>query len=226
MGCGVECFLTVGMRSNTAPAGRFFFNGIITQLHLFPSSATLSSVQSQLTAGAASTPMQAVLSSAATFSGASGLRFTDPSLAQFGVFGNVTMYFAFEQQAGSSGYIFAKANPTGQLRYLALYSRSAASQAVWLYYVTRGTRHRIVFNHAVSDGIMHTAELTLTDSTAQLRIDGVADRQSLEGPVEDCGALSATCILAVGDRPPADFRFEGNISILAVASTVSGRVCI
>ena len=38
-GVGSGCVFTVGMRSNGASGGRYFFTGHISQLHLFPTSA-------------------------------------------------------------------------------------------------------------------------------------------------------------------------------------------
>lgn len=219
--CENDCVATVGMRSS-ATGGRFFFDGFITQVHLFPSSAILSAVQSALSTGAQTVPWQAVIGRPVTFSGGTGLRFTD-SATSFRVSGNVTVYFTVRQQSGSSGYVFSKSNPAGDIRYLSLYSRPGA---IWLYYMTRGTRHRVVFPQALADGNLHRAELTLTTSVVRLLIDGVPNVQPLAGPLEDCGVLSSSCILAVGDRSPANFAFEGEISILTIARSGDlGRLC-
>jgi hypothetical protein len=166
------CVFTVGMRSNgVGSAGRYFFTGHISQLRIFPSSALPASVDQSLAADAtalASTTasLQHVFPSALTLNGSSSsaLSFTSPSGARFPVYGNVTIYATARQTVGTNGYLFAKSNPAGTLRYLSLYASNRGSDALWLYYVTTGVMRRITFTQSIHDGQLHALELSLSNN--------------------------------------------------------------
>lgn len=75
----------------------------------------------------------------------------------------MTIYATVTQTAGTTGYIFAKSNPAGTLRYLSLYSSNRASDSLWMYYVSRGVMRRVIFRQTISDGALHALELSVSN---------------------------------------------------------------
>jgi len=204
-----DCILAVGKRRavNTR-GGRFFFSGIIFDLHIFPSSAEIAALNNVHRATAVN-----LLPDVTQFDGLTGISSTGNIFISRGVTVNIDLL----QIERTNGYIFAKTDQSGALRYIALFSSSQRANGLRLYYTVGGRTRRTTFSYSVSDGSRHTVMLHISDSTAALSVDGsVSNRQSLVGPPEDCGLLSAECILKIGDRSPGRFRFEGTIYSITV----------
>lgn len=160
-----DCVLTVGKRpSGSNPAGAFFFEGSIDQFHVFPSSANLSAMQATLTAARPRITVTLIASST-VFRGTTGI-----VLAAQNVFVRPTMEFTVDMQAlaGTSGYIFAKTDASGALRYATLYT---SRLAVRLYYVVGGVLRLSTFSTSVTDGQRHTMVLTVNNTAATLAVD-------------------------------------------------------
>ncbi|EGD75905.1 chitin-binding protein [Salpingoeca rosetta] len=142
----------------------------------------------------------------ATFDGSSRLEVTEHS---FSLGPTLSVVGTLRADTGTAGYIFAKTSQDGNTRHLALYM-SALSRLTLYYTSTASTSSRnLLFfpDVQLADGVVHSFLLQLvytaqTDTTAvNLYVDGrMQTQQSFQGQLTDCGARSATCGLAVGQR--------------------------
>lgn len=101
----------------------------------------------------------------------------------------------------SAGYLYAKTNVLGNLRYHSLY---VTSTDIRLYYkpVDSAMRFTLVrFPASVLDGAAHQISMTVSGTRADLQVDGqpVVTR-TLLAAVDDCSAVSSNCVLFVGQR--------------------------
>lgn len=120
-----------------------------------------------------------------------------------------------EQTQGSSGYLFAKTGATGVQanRYYALYSTAGR---VTLYYRHAGGASRVHFRTSINTGIKLQVTLSVRGRAAELvvqRPGGTSDpivlKQTLKGPVVDCGEASSDCIFSLGQRRDDDGGSSG-----------------
>ena len=124
-----------------------------------------------------------------------------------------------KQAKGTSGYLFAKSGPAGEVRYYALYS---SSRQLTLYYTHKGKAFSARFETTINDGKHHVVLLSAASNhRATLTID---DSRSivveLEGSVDDCGDRNvSTCIFHIGQRQGKSggvYRFKGTIAAVNV----------
>ena len=110
------------------------------------------------------------------------------------------------QRCNSNGYLFAKTNADGAIRYYALYSRG--SHFV-LYYKTRGAgTSRVTMRGAIGDGLVHRVMLAIDiigqDVVARLSVDDtIVSTQPLNGLLDICDlhtSNGADCPMFVGGR--------------------------
>lgn len=104
---------------------------------------------------------------------------------------------------------------------------SSISDTLTVYYTATGsTRRRLVtFNAPIRDGAEHLIILSVAGATAALHIDDLPPQsQPLAGPVTDCGAASANCVLLVGQRPNGakqTFGVSGTVTMARLYPTAA-----
>lgn len=152
--------------------------------------------------GGAVTAFDGALGTGYTFTGAGGLQLSThpPSIAAASAF---SVALLFQQTAGNTGYLFAKSDASGSLRYYALHS-SAENGRLSFYFATSTQSWVWRINANVSDGQLHRVLVAVDQSgrTAAARVDdSFSDTVALPGAVADCGAASPTsCVFMIGQR--------------------------
>jgi hypothetical protein len=127
---------------------------------------------------------------------------------------NSAVRFSINATQHGPGYLFAKTDASGVLRYYALY---ASSTQLRLYYRSAVGGDTILFeNSSIADGLPHQIDLVISQRDAALFIDSVhASTSMLRGPLIDCGRRAPNCAFRVGQRrggiTPA-FNFTGTIT--------------
>eukprot|EP00038_Savillea_parva_P031378 m.85805 g.85805 ORF g.85805 m.85805 type:complete len:2894 (+) comp9644_c0_seq1:194-8875(+) len=120
------------------------------------------------------------------------------------------------QEVGDNGYLFAKANGNGALRYYGLYS-SGSSRRMTFYYVVGGQSRSVDFGASVSDGQFHHIQLVVNHTTVTLQIDASASPMQVSlasSPIQDCGQPQTDCYFHVGQRMSPSggaYLFRGEI---------------
>ena len=119
------------------------------------------------------------------------------------------------QRCNSRGYLFAKTNAIGTLRYYALYSTGSSFV---LYYKARGAgTSRVMMRGAIGDGLVHRVMLAIDiigqGVVARLSVDDtVVSMRPLNGLLDICDlhtSNSADCPMFVGGRAaPASQNFS------------------
>ena len=109
----------------------------------------------------------------------------------------------------SSGYLFAKTDSTGDVRYYGLYMSSLRKDLVF-YFRTHSFGRGVSsvqqserFGVDLTDGRRYQVVLTVRDGqTAALRVDGVliGGERNLGGTIADCGSPADECNLFLGQR--------------------------
>merc|ERR1712146_148973 len=109
--------------------------------------------------------------------------------------------------ATSRGYVWAKTNPTGSLRRVALYVNGDRAT---LYYTTAGaaSHQRVNFaSGSLLDGNFHVVALAVSGTTASLIIDGTSQARALAGEIADCSAAEPNCTFYLGQRASTGFGY-------------------
>ena len=221
----VGCFLTLGGRlSSTGVA--LVMTGALSFVRVYPDTALTAHPQpapttpaptttmAPTTAGTtAATPMVDMLapgnndgsitggSTGFVFDGLTGLKVTEhPAVGtRFSVFLRVAV------TAGTSGYLWAKSDLSGDVRYFSLYAR-ASQASVYLFYTPQGSSSTAFakFPFQLSDGNLYRVLLSVDGNQATLRVSGLtanfANTQPLAGLVQDCGVPAANCVLYLGQK--------------------------
>lgn len=135
------------------------------------------------------------------FDGVRGLRVT--AVAAVSGQQGFSLTLTVAQSPGTSGYFFAKTDATGS-RFYSLYA-SQVSQSLAFYYRTLGSATQRVarFLHVLNDGEPHRVLLTVNGTRVRLSVDDGASflgTETLEGPVNDCGDASPSCVFSLGQR--------------------------
>lgn len=134
---------------------------------------------------------------------------------------------SFSQEAGSSGYLFAKHSDASPRLYSAFLSSgntdSDPHELVFLYTavgavagegVTATARFPLASESSLSDGAPHQLILTVGGGGVTVRIDGSqpVSQRLLGQAVKDCTASTTpSCTLAVGAATGDSFRFVGTV---------------
>ena len=135
-----------------------------------------------------------------------------------------------------SGYVFARSNAAG-FRHVSLYVRSK-NRGIIMYYKAQGsTQQKLArFNFDdLGDGQTHTLTLQVdgggggnsnsnsAGASVSLSLDGsVVGTESLDGPIDDCGAPSSTeCITHIGRRA-GGFPMSGCVAFAAFTAGSGG----
>ena len=108
--------------------------------------------------------------------------------------------------AHPSRYIFAKTNGEGA-RYFSLYSIPSRGRLAVLFTTTgapdeqQGAQFDLGAGVDITDGEPHSILLTATPTQLTLVVDGAdAQVQSIDSAIADCGMVSDTCMLFLGQR--------------------------
>lgn len=125
-----------------------------------------------------------------------------------------SIQLSFTQSQGTSGYLLSKCDAAGN-RYYAIYSTPSW---VYFFYGVQGRRLSTVsfvrFGVSLNDGQPHTILFSINTTSISLFVDWSTTFSGLlAGPVQDCGAASPACILALGARAGSSpAYFTGNIT--------------
>lgn len=87
------------------------------------------------------------------------------------------MAVSFRQFAGQSGYILAKTNGDGSIRYYALYSSQSGTTCDFYYTVMNGGNPTLVrerFNAVLNDGNQHTLRVVVERGVLYFALDAEA----------------------------------------------------
>lgn len=121
-----------------------------------------------------------------------------------------SVYFSVSIQNRTSGYLLAKSNMDGSVRYFSVYMMSRnTGDFVRVYYTPQNANaHTSVTFAGVSfaDGESHKVMLSVSNTIIKLKIDQQTVIQSLEGPIQDCGFPQSDCVMNMGVRASAPGR--------------------
>lgn len=146
--------------------------------------------------------------------------------------GGWTVGFEATQAKGTGGYVFAKTNADGDVRYLALYS---GNNGLTVYYRIAGSSSNVVRSFksagAINDGARHQVVLWGEGSEVGVRIDSAARSTrslSVTPTLVDCGAAAASCVFALGQRADGaggarDYSFSGLLHSVTFVSNKAIR---
>lgn len=140
----------------------------------------------------------------------------------YGLGNSFSLSSVFRQRPGTGGYLFARTNVRGTVRYFAVYLHES-NPGITLYYVPSGATetslHRFNLDFPLNDGAWHSIGISFADTAVSLYVDSVLVRTAtLVGPVADCNS-TPDCVTFVGMRSSIDdnsFPFTGAMRSLVL----------
>eukprot|EP00041_Stephanoeca_diplocostata_P037075 m.1384296 g.1384296 ORF g.1384296 m.1384296 type:complete len:2410 (+) comp24974_c0_seq3:273-7502(+) len=206
-GCDSLTLAALIAASPTAPATTDGHIGATTATAVVTTTAPATSAPCFNLLGALS-PLSgpSVVGGAVVFDGSAGRVLTrahPPFVA--GAAGTFAVAVTATVASGDSGYLFAKTNGDGAVRYYSMYT-SAVTDQLRLYYRSGGRTRAVVFAVDISDGRPHAVVLNIVGLSVLLQVDASVFRARLAGSVEDCSGPSPDCVFILGARSTTSSR--------------------
>ena len=124
--------------------------------------------------------------------------------------GEFSVALDFVQTKTSNGqYLLAKSDNLGR-RYYSIYTAPTQGVLHVYYRVAKSSRvHKVSISKQLADGKRHTLLLSAKGNKLTIYINAdEAIEKTLEGPIDDCGSVSKTCLLQVASLPPGISRYS------------------